>query len=190
MKRGMRFAYPLASFSLKKSLTKRRLCEAYGLGGTQASDPSRPPPPRHRHFAFYGKKLGKNHYGFLQRKHSQRIASFFMVKNLDQETSMPKAQWKVFWRCKRGRPMEGRPRTSILSFSLPLVCSLILNGIVIFMFLKLNSLVKGLRFKIALFKIDVKYYFNITCIELKYLSSLLSCDIKILYYNILLFLNL
>jgi hypothetical protein len=31
--RGMRFAfgfvYPLASFSLKKSLTKRRLCEAY-----------------------------------------------------------------------------------------------------------------------------------------------------------------
>lgn len=58
------------------------------------------------------------------------------------------------------------------------------------MFLKLNSLVKGLRFKIALFKIDVKYYFNITCIELKYLSSLLSCDIKILYYNILLFLNL
>lgn len=86
--------------------------------------------------------------------------------------------------------MEGRPRTSILSFSLPLVCSLILNGIVIFMFLKLNSLVKGLRFKIALFKIDVKYYFNITCIELKYLSSLLSCDIKILYYNILLFLNL
>ena len=86
--------------------------------------------------------------------------------------------------------MEGRPRTSILSFSLPLVYSLILNGIVIFMFLKLNSLVKGLRFKIALFKIDVKYYFNITCIELKYLSSLLSCDIKILYYNILLFLNL
>ena len=86
--------------------------------------------------------------------------------------------------------MEGRPRTSTLSFSLSLVCSLILNGIVIFMFLKLKSLVKGLRFKIALFKIDVKYYFNITCIELKYLSSLLSCDIKILYYNILLFLNL
>ena len=86
--------------------------------------------------------------------------------------------------------MEGRPRTSTLSFSLPLVCSLILNGIVIFMFLKLKSLVKGLKFKIALFKIDVKYYFNITCIELKYLSSLLSCDIKILYYNILLFLNL
>ena len=122
----------IASFSLKKSLTKRRLCEAYGLGGTQASDPSRPPPPRHRHFAFYGKKLGKNHYGFLQRKHSQRIASFFMVKNLDQETSLPKAQWKVFWRCKRGRPMEGRPRTSTLSFSLPLVCSPILNGMVIF----------------------------------------------------------
>ena len=131
MKRGMRFAYPLASFSLKKSLTKRRLCEAY-----------------------------------------------------------EKPQWKGLLNCKRGRPMEGRPRTSTLSFSLPLVCSLILNGIVIFMFLKLKSLVKGLKFKIALFKIDVKYYFNITCIELKYLSSLLSCDIKILYYNILLFLNL
>ena len=70
--------------------------------------------------------------GFLQRKHSQRIASFFMVKNLDQETTMPKAQWKVFWRYKRGRPMEGRPRTSTLSLSLPLVYSLILNGIVIF----------------------------------------------------------
>ena len=97
--------------------------------------------------------------------------------------------------------MEGRPRTSTLSFSLPLVCSLILNGIVIFMFLKLKSLVKGLKFKIALFKIDVKYYFNITkingkhyfniaCIELKYLPSILSCDIQILYYDILLFLNL
>ena len=86
--------------------------------------------------------------------------------------------------------MEGRPRTSTLSLSLSLVCSPILNGIVIFMFLKLNSLVKGLKFKIALFKIDVEYYFNITCIELKYLPSLLFCDIKILYYNILLFLNL
>lgn len=71
---------------------------------------------------------------------------------------------------------------------------------VIFMFLKLKSLVKGLKFKIALFKIDVKYYFNITkinvkhyfdiaCIELKYIPSILSCDIKILYYDILLFLN-
>ena len=29
--------------------------------------------------------------------------------------------------------MEGRPRTSTLSFSLPFVCSLILNGMVIFM---------------------------------------------------------
>ena len=55
-----------------------------------------------------------------------------MVKNLDQETTMPKAQWKVFWRYKRGRPMEGRPRTSTLLFSLFLVCSPILNGKVIF----------------------------------------------------------
>ena len=97
--------------------------------------------------------------------------------------------------------MEGRPRMSTFSFSLPFVCSLILNGMVIFMFLKLKSLVKGLKFKIALFNIDVKYYFNITkinikhyfniiCIELKYLPSILSCDIKILYYDILLFLNL
>ena len=97
--------------------------------------------------------------------------------------------------------MEGRPRTSTLSFSLPFVCSLILNGMVIFMFLKLKSLVKGLKFKIALFNIDVKHcfnitkinikhYFNIACIELKYLPSILSCDIKILYYDILLFLNL
>ena len=125
----MRFAYPLASFSLKKSLTKRRLCEAYGLGGTQASDPSRPPPPRHHHFAF--KKLGKHRFS-SKKSSSKRIASFFMVKNLDQETTMPKAQWKVFWRYKRGRPMEGRPRTSTLSLSLPLVYSLILNGIVIF----------------------------------------------------------
>ena len=96
--------------------------------------------------------------------------------------------------------MEGRPRTSTFSFSLPFVCSLILNGMVIFMFLKLKSLVKGLKFKIALFNIDVKYcfnitkinikhYFNIACIELKYLPSILSCDIKILYYDILLFLN-
>ena len=97
--------------------------------------------------------------------------------------------------------MEGRPRTSTFSFSLPFVCSLILNGMVIFMFLKLKSLVKGLKFKIALFNIDVKHcfnitkinikhYFNIACIELKYLPSILSCDIKILYYDILLFLNL
>ena len=98
--------------------------------------------------------------------------------------------------------MEGRPRTSTFSFSLPFVCSLILNGMVIFMFLKLKSLVKGLKFKIALFNIDVKYcfnitkinikhYFNIACIELKYLPSILACDIKILYYDILLlFLNL
>lgn len=98
--------------------------------------------------------------------------------------------------------MEGRPRTSTFSFSLPFVCSLILNGMVIFMFLKIKSLVKGLKFKIALFKVDIEYYFNITkinvkhyfniaCIELKYLPSILSCDIKILYYDIiLLFLNL
>ena len=86
--------------------------------------------------------------------------------------------------------MEGRPRTSTLSFSLSLVYSPILNGIVIFMFLKLSSLVKGLKFKIDLLKIDIKYYFNITCINLKYLPSILSCDIKILYYDILLFLNL
>ena len=51
--------------------------------------------------------------------------------------------------------MEGRPRTSTFSFSLPFVCSLILNGMVIFMFLKLKSLVKGLKFKIALFNIDI-----------------------------------
>ena len=108
--------------------------------------------------------------------------------------------------------MEGRPRTSTFSFSLPFMCSLILNEMVIFMFLKLKSLVKGLKFKIALFNIDVKHcfnitkinikhyfnitkinikhYFNIACIELKYLPSILSCDIKILYYDILLFLNL
>ena len=111
------------------------------------------------------------------KESQQRIASFFMVKNLDQETSMPKAQWKVFWRCKRGRPMEGRPRTSTLSLSLLLVCSPILNGIVIFMYFKLKSLVKGLQ-------IELKYLPSILVSHIK----ILVCDVKILYYNILIFL--
>ena len=70
--------------------------------------------------------------------------------------------------------MEGRPRTSTPSFSLPLVCSPILNGIVIFMYFKLKSLVKGLQ-------IELKYLPSILVSHIK----ILVCDIKILYYNIL-----
>ena len=99
MKRGMRFAYPLASFSLKKSLTKRRLCEAY-----------------------------------------------------------EKPQWKGLLNCKRGRPMEGRPRASTLSFSLLLVCSPILNGMVIFMKFNILESVKTPICPFCGHKVDVSSF--------------------------------
>ena len=118
---------PPRKLFFKEKLDQKKTLRGLWLGRDASVRPkptaTSPPPPL---------RFSKARQMTFFKESQQRIASFFMVKNLDQETNMPKAQWKVFWRCKRGRPMEGRPRTSTLSFSLSLVCSPILNGIVIF----------------------------------------------------------